>query len=392
MKIQCPQCSTVYSIDGSKIPAKGGRITCRKCKNKIHIPGVSQIENQEKTIDSLTEEVSEEALVDKYIKGKDEDAMVKSLYDGIIEFASQKKFFQAELLREKLMDIAPMAITEIIKTGEIIEEKKAEAMDREQIQPWSDLIDKLTESETVAFYFSLKELTAKEKKPLFEQGTYDNRLYFIRSGHLELTYYDNEKNKRVVVAVLEKGDIAGADTFFSFTNHTTTLISLEESDVFFLERNTFEKILNDNPAIEAKLFDYCKRQQKAYQVENTEGSARRTHERHQVSLRGQAQRVDTEGNRLGDFSTITIVDISDGGLCYMLRRIHKNEAADLQASWINIKASYNTGSTTQEFSEMAKVVSVQILPFEECSVHVKFKNPLEEEQLQAIAQCPAKDG
>ena len=280
-----------------------------------------------------------------------------------------------------------MAITEIIKTGEIIEQEKAGAMDSEKIQPWADLFDKFTESESVAFYFLLNAFTAKEKKPLFEQGAYDNRLYFIRSGRLELSYYDNEKNKSIAIAVLEKGDIAGEDTFFSFTNHTTTLIPLEDSDVFFLERNIFEKSLKDNPTIEPKLFDYCKKYLKTCRIdEKNKGQARRINERHQVSLRGQAQVVDKDGNRLRDSSSITIVDISDGGLCYVLRNVRKNGAADLHAGWVNIKASYKTDSATSELNELAKVVSVRLFPFEECSVHVQFKSPLEKERLQAIVQ------
>ncbi len=103
MKIQCPQCSTVYSIDGSKIPEKGGRIPCRKCGNKIHIPGASRVESQEKRQDSLSEEVSsdefsEKDLIDKYIKGKDEDEAVKSLYDGICQ---RKKIFPCRIITRK---------------------------------------------------------------------------------------------------------------------------------------------------------------------------------------------------------------------------------------------------------------------------------------------------
>jgi len=33
----------------------------------------------------------------------------------------KKKFAQAERLREKLIDISPMALTEIVESGEIIE-------------------------------------------------------------------------------------------------------------------------------------------------------------------------------------------------------------------------------------------------------------------------------
>jgi len=87
MKIQCPQCASVYSIDASKIPENGVRLQCKKCPAKIEVPGKSMKKSPEADPDML----SEETIMEKYINGKDEDGVVKALYEGIMEYAGQKK-------------------------------------------------------------------------------------------------------------------------------------------------------------------------------------------------------------------------------------------------------------------------------------------------------------
>ena len=37
MKAQCPKCKAVYNIDDSKIPEKGAKATCAKCKTQFSI-------------------------------------------------------------------------------------------------------------------------------------------------------------------------------------------------------------------------------------------------------------------------------------------------------------------------------------------------------------------
>ena len=387
MEIQCPQCSAVYSIDESKIPEKGGRLQCKKCPCKIHVPGISSKKSKETNQDML----SEETIMERYINGKDEDGIVKSLYEGIREYVRQNKFAQAEKLREKLIDIAPMALTEIIESEEIIEENKFAAIDNERIKPWAELFDKFTKSEAADFYFSLSDLNVGSGRFLFEQGKYDNRLYFIRSGRLELMYSDNEKKQSRDIAILEKGDIAGDDAFFSFTNHTTTLLSQKDSEVCYIERHVFEKILNNNPGIKNKLFDYCKKNKKSFHIDNSESRVRRSYERYPVYLKGRVRKIDRKGNSVGDFSSTTIVDIAVGGLCYTLRNLKFDEAADLHKSWIKIIASYGDGPDEKTFTKIAKVVAVRLLPFEECTVHVEFRKPFDEELLKEIMKHTAKN-
>ena len=62
--------------------------------------------------------------VDELVGKNDKEAAVKLLFDLTVKYARGKNFTQAEVLREKLYEVDSMALTEIVKSGEIIEEKK----------------------------------------------------------------------------------------------------------------------------------------------------------------------------------------------------------------------------------------------------------------------------
>lgn len=51
LKIDCqhPDCGTTYQIESAKIPLHGGKLTCRKCKQKINIPPRSELEKAAET-------------------------------------------------------------------------------------------------------------------------------------------------------------------------------------------------------------------------------------------------------------------------------------------------------------------------------------------------------
>jgi CRP-like cAMP-binding protein len=257
-------------------------------------------------------------------------------------------------------------------------------MNMKKVELWADFFNESPDTKTSEIYFLLKDLTIPKNTPVFKQGDYEARLYFIRSGRLALTYYDNDKKEDMEVVILEKGDIAGQDNFFSFTTHTVKLTALEESEVLYLERNDFEEILKDSPAIEAALFGYCKTYEKGYQIENIENRARRVHERFPICLEAYVLILDEEGNRIGDSTHVTIEDLSIGGLSFVLYDIEKDNASSFHESSINITASYKEGSTDNDFDKDGKVVSVRVLPNSEARVHVQFKEPLDKEKVEEI--------
>jgi predicted Zn finger-like uncharacterized protein len=383
MIVQCTYCKTSYNMDEAKIPERGIRVKCKKCQNLIEIK--KQTSGNTKT-PSVKPNLAEEETAKKYIRENNEQAVVKTLYDGIIRYAGLKKFKEAERLRVQLMKIAPMALTEIIRTGEIIDQEKTADMDLEKVKLWSELYDKFTKSEAAALYFALTGISVKANTHVYEQGQFDDRLYFILSGRLKLSYFDSEAGRHLEYGFLDKGDITGEDAFFTFTSHSSTLSAQTDADLLCLEKADFENILVENPSIETKLFDYCEKLKKTYRQIGKKGKARRSHKRYETMLTGQVFTGNPKDTLMKDVTKVTITDISTGGLCYVVQNMKKAEAAILHKNWISIVASYKKGPLMADMKKLAKVIAVHFHPFGECSVHVQFKDPLDEKTVREIAQ------
>lgn len=315
-----------------------------------------------------------------------DDAVAKAIFERIIYYLNQNNFVKAEHFRNKLIAEVPTAVRAIVRSGEIIEEKKSATMDPEKIRPWSDLFNQFTSREAAAFYFALKDFAVKPNQPVFRQGECDNRLYFIRSGSLKVKYFDYDIRKNISITTLRKGDIAGIETFFMLTNHTTNLVAAETSEISYLDKTAFQKIITENHAIESKLCKYCETKQIRYEQSRPETPGRRAHKRYKTDLLARVRRYDPSGNLLEEKSEVKIVDISSGGLAYLVKNLRIGEASHFHNSRIYISASYQRYELSYDFKKAGKVVSLKFLPFGECSVHVQFEEPLNEDTVIEIAQ------
>ena len=353
-----------------------------KKKKIIHLYGQPSSDNQ------LEKKKKPSSLrrLDESGPKKNSDAVLKKLFDGIVHYVKQNDFKKAEQLREKLIVVAPTADRAIARSREIIDQKKIAHMNPEKIRLWADLFNQFTNREAVAFYFALKDVIVKPHQPVFQQGNCDNRLYFIKSGSLKLKYYDYDVRKNVLIATLRKGDIAGVETFFMLTNHTTNLIATEESKISYLEKSAYQKILAENYEIESKLCKYCETRQINYQQNEPAAPSRRAHERYKTALTGRVQRFDQNGKLIEAITEVKIIDISAGGIGYRVKNLKIGEASFLHNSRIFISASYQKYSLSYELKKTAKVVSLKFLPFGEYSVHVQFEEPMNEDRVIDIAQ------
>jgi excinuclease UvrABC nuclease subunit len=78
----------------------------------------------------MEDSVSQEKLLEKYIKENKKELAVKLLFDLIAKHAQANHFSKADALREKLFEVDSMALNEIVKSAEIIETAKIAAMDQ----------------------------------------------------------------------------------------------------------------------------------------------------------------------------------------------------------------------------------------------------------------------
>ena len=94
-----------------------------------------------------------EKLVEQYLQENNPEAAVQLLVELIINYAKEHNFDQAESLRDRLIEVDSMAVNEIVKTGEVIETEKGDAIDKDHLAIWADFYESLTAEETnVLFY------------------------------------------------------------------------------------------------------------------------------------------------------------------------------------------------------------------------------------------------
>ena len=325
---------------------------------------------------------------DKAEPEKAGSGMVKKIFDAIVYYVNQSNFEKAQQLYDRLVIEIPTAVNAIVKAGEIIEQRKRNTMDPEKIRPWADLFNQFTDSEAAAFYFALTEFTVKPNQPVFQQGNCDNRLYFINSGRLKLKYFDYNVRKNVPIATLQRGDIAGVETFFTFTNHTTNLIAAEESKISYIDKADYQKIVVQHHGIESKLLKYCefKQSKRRHEESPPKEVNRRAYQRYKTQLAAIARQLDSNDRPAGEPLKAKIVDISVGGLGFCVKSLKIGDAACLHNSRLIITATYAKYGLSYELKKIGTVVSLKFHPLGECSVHIQFEEPMDEDRVMEIAQ------
>ena len=313
-----------------------------------------------------------ETQAEQYASDGDTQAAVQCFCDLVAHHAKAKNFPKAEAMRERLMAVDDMALTEIIKTAEIIEAEKSEAIDPDQIDAFKTLYDTLTEEETNALYFALQPLTLEAGEVLYRQGDTNTRLYFIQRGHLKL--YFSREGKDNLITTLEQGDIAGQDSFFAATICTTSLAVQSLAELQVIDRDHAAKWKETLPSLEAKLQKFCDTQDVGKLVTN-KGLERRQDRRIKVEGLVVAQVMDTEQRFLGKPFRGDMGDISNTGLSFYIKATDKS-ARMLLGRKLNVKSTLEVGGKKQRVERTGVTVAVTPLFFGDFAIHIKFDQPL----------------
>ncbi len=322
----------------------------------------------------------EEAIFRLAAKGEKDEAK-KQLFDLIISCVKKKDFTNAERLRERIYEIDPLALMEIIQSGEIIEEEKSGAISRTQLQVWSKLHNEFTAEEFNAIYHAMKERTYKPEQVVVAQGDKNDELFFINQGSLKATYQGGQKE--FFLKNLHSGEIAG-ECFFNATIWTMTLTALELTRISVLRREGLMRQEEKLPGLEAKLRDYYNRTSDIHSLLEQKGMDRRNHERYKLERRINLQIIDKAGKPISSFRG-EMFDIALGGLSFIVR-ISKKENSRLLLGR-NIKATIPM-SCAREHILIGTVICVQSfnMPDSDFSVHIKFDVQLDRSTLHTILE------
>jgi CRP/FNR family cyclic AMP-dependent transcriptional regulator len=104
----------------------------------------------------------------------------------------------------------------------------------------------MDDSERAAVAELMDEVTFKAGQQLFHERDQGGICYVIRSGRIELSVLD-ESGERLVLDVLEPGELCGELSLLDGGNRSTTAVALTEVETLVLERNEFVTFLRKQP-------------------------------------------------------------------------------------------------------------------------------------------------
>ena len=317
------------------------------------------------------------------------EAAVQLLSELIIKAAREKDFEQAEALRDRLFELDSMALGEIVKTGEIIETEKSNAIDQAHLNTWSDLYDSMVAEEINALFYGMQPGEIPEDHMLFKQGDICSRLYFIDKGRLKMFY--RQGDKAILLKTLGPGDMVGEDTFFFADAFCTTSVITDAVVKFHvLDKDRLDKLNETVPGLEPKIKDYCMQLESVADLLKAKSLERRVKQRLNLPGRVIVQIFDDQKKPVGKPFRGELLDISTSGLAFIFKTTLKSDAMILGRK-LNMVLSFAELDSDLKIKKAGAVVAVNFEPFNEYIVHVEFiKNldPADFDELEDLAQPP----
>jgi len=320
--------------------------------------------------------------IDDLLDGGKVDKATGLMYKKIIDLARQKDFESAEMLRDKLLEVNPDALQDVIRASEIIEEEKTSPNASVQTEIWNDLFKTITTKEYEFLLSALRVEQYEKGEKIVCAGEIDPCLYFLNSGTAQLSC--SSGNRDTFLKRLQPGDVVGVAPFFSASVWTVSVTAQQRSRLHVLHRDIYNLADEKYPELEEKLFDFCKRQEMVRDLVRMSGRDRRDFARYGVNITLNNTLLDqygeSEGRRVFKGE---MVDISRGGLSFSIRIANKKSAQHLLGRQIISEIKMKNATILRCFGI---IVSVRYLHeiAKEFSVHVKFYSELEQKKVTEV--------
>jgi hypothetical protein len=254
------------------------------------------------------------------------------VYNQAVAAAQAKDFSTAGLLRDRLLEINPNALEEVIQLGEFIDDQKDTSITSHHLEIWSELYEEMTTEEFNELYYSLRQENYHKGEVIVQSGETDSSLYFLNSGYISLSCV--VAGKEVFLKRMQPSNVLGGDQFFSPSVWTVTLRALCEIQVHVLDHDVLKKIAREHPGIEEKLQNYCSKHAQVEELLKMSGDDRREYPRHSVILSTRNILMDPFGNMGKRNINGELLDISKQGLAFTIRITNIDNARLLLGRYI----------------------------------------------------------
>jgi len=320
-----------------------------------------------------------EELVERYIREGNTVEAIQSLLFLITKNAQQHDFDTAEALREKIISIDPMALSEAVRAQEIIDTARLKPADKGHMDVWAEMYEKLTIDEANAMFNEMEEVVVRPGKVIFEQGTSNSNLYFVDSGQAKHLY--TQGNREMFIKRVVAGNLAGEDTFFDASLCTSSLVAIDRVKAHFLSNKILEEWRTRFPALEPKLRDFCAREVKVHDLLKRNAMDRRTQRRVVLPGRLLIKLVNAAGEPVGKTLQGKMGDVSIGGIAFYIQASNREQAQMLLGHKLHLR--FNMPPNMNEVERIGLALGVRhhvqaVDQREKYSVHMKFDKILPE--------------
>lgn len=329
-----------------------------------------------------------EEQIFQLVKDGNKDQAKQELADLVIELAKKHNFSDADRLRDRIYEIDAMALSEIIRTGEVIDEEKAKAINGGHKAVWENLLSKITEEEFTTLYHATTRKTFSAGKIIVTSGSANDALLFVNRGSVEVSHVvDGEKT---VITELHPGNMIG-ENFFEASLWTLTLTALGEVEIGMLPRKDLDKWSETFPGLESKLKDFYNQGPELQKILKQKDINRRGAPRYDLSRKVFFQFLDKEG-KVGEKSfRVDLIDISVEGLSFAIRISKKENCRMLLARTVRLTVPLKSGKKQVHLD--GRILSVQPYNMLESDygVHVRLLKPIPETHLSLFCDITPEE-
>lgn len=363
---------------GKKKPAQV-RVGARRPLDSVDSGGELQI------ITGLEEERQIHELVDK-----GQNAPARELLLRLISsMARQRRFKQAEKLRQWLIKVDPLALKDIIRASDIIEDEQQNLTDNLQQDSWLELSDSLSTEEFSAFFQALERRHYGSEEVIVQKGDEQRALYFINSGRVKL--YCREKGKDTLVRLLQPCEILGAEGVSDAAAWAFSAAALGQADIAMLRLEQLQQWQETFPTLGSKLKQFCEHFAKGGESFEFGDKDRGMHVREPLEPTAVSMALLDENERsFGVELKGELIDLSRGGISLLMPITRKDNTRLLLGRSIQLFLPYGeSGEKTITFHGKIVAVRAQKLKNIQYSIHIEFFKELSEAQIDKVADLAA---
>lgn len=294
----------------------------------------------------------------------------------------EKKHILAEKIRDRLLQINPMALNEVIVLGEEIERSKGNHHTDPHLELWRDLLQAFNPTERKVFLSLMRPERVAKGDHLVCAGESDQVLYFLEAGQVSL--HCHAGGKESFLKRLGPGTILGAEQFFSPSVWTITVRAASDICLQVIDANDFTEASENHLSLEPTLQGYCEKFTNVPQLLQMSGDERRDFPRFSVPLWTRNTLVDPFGKQGKRSFRGELLDISRSGLSFVIKISSRNSGKMLLGRQIHCDIEERGNLIMAKCTGGIVGVRYRDNKEKDATVHVKLAQRLDEAVFEKI--------